>query len=611
MFLLPLVLFLAFQDNPAVNESIDSYRLRQSRESQRAAERSGEPTRGARLAAQTVIRPADGDTSQPARESLLTQPPATTQPALDQLVAEVPDPLEAPSRYAARAGELQRTSREERVITIYRRVLDYANVLLGQLPMRKQLKLSLDDALRRALEHNYSIRIDSLSPAADQAQLIAAEAAFDAVFFLDTSWANQDPPKVDDLQLLQSDTRSIEGGIRKLLPTGMQAQVSLRHARGYQQALEQQRTSLNPAYSSDFIATLRQPLLRGFGLDYNRRNITLARLARDISQQAYQQQVRDTLFNVEQAYWRLAQARRTVGILAESVAQNFVTYQSILQRQAHDATPVQLNNSLSRWLSREVEYKEAIRTVRDAEDALKNLINDPDLRLSDEIEIVPTEPFFVAALAVDHFAEVRTALDSRSEIEQAKLAIDQARVQTAAAKNETMPQLDVAFTYQVQGLGSTGDNSFDQLTTDRFRSYAVTVNFSYPIGNRGPRANLHRARIQEEQALLALKRVSDGVVTEVNNAIRAMNVRYAQIPQQLIAVNAAERNLRALQARSERIDPNYLETELSAVEQLANARIRLLQFMVEYNIAIIELERAKGTLLHYNNIIVADDFASR
>jgi outer membrane protein TolC len=303
----------------------------------------------------------------------------------------------------------------------------------------------------------------------------------------------------------------------------------------------------------------------------------------------------------------VVQARRQVMILATTAAQNYVTYETMKKRQALDATPVELNNSLSRWKTREVQYQEALRTVRDAEDQLKNLLNDPELKLSDRVELVPTETLLVAPIVLDHFAEVRTALDHRTEIETAKLELEKARINRAYAKNETLPDLDLSFQYEVQGLMGTSDTSWERMTTNRFRSYTLGATFSYPLGNRGRRAAWRRARMWVSQAVITLNQATDVVVNEVNQQVRALIVGYANIPPQLLAAQAAERNLLALRARTQRIDPSFLETELASIEQLASARRTLLQVVTDYNLAIVQLEKAKGTLLEYNNVVVTDE----
>jgi len=57
-------------------------------------------------------------------------------------------------------------------------------------------------------------------------------------------------------------------------------------------------------------------------------------------------------------------------------------------------------------------------------------------------------------------------------------------------------------------------------------------------------------------------------------------------------------------ARAERKDFNSLNSELSARQSLANARRAMLAAIVDYNIATIDLQRARGTLLEYNHVVV-------
>ncbi len=599
-------------DKAEVDEPISAYRDRMLVEHQQEVEvRRAEDERADRRRVEndrTLIQLAGSQSEETKRASLMTGPDVEETPSPAEILAQIPDPSEAEQVFADRLAKIEATAREARVVNQYKRVIAQAKEYLTELHRPRQIELSLAECIRRAIENNYTIRREAYGPAISRANLVEAEAAFDAVFFLDFSYTNTDQPTSSALMSNQNDYRRYSGGIRKLLPTGMQVQTSVEQARTF---TDLQFATLNPSYDTKFVASFTQPLLRGFGLNYNRAGINIARADVQISRETFIQQVRDTLLNVEQAYWQLVQARRRAMTLAETVAQNWATYQSMKEREKHDATPVEVNNSKSRWQSRRVEYIEMVKLVRDAEDQLRNVMNDPDFKLSENVEIVPTETLLTAPITLDQFAEVRTALDERSEIRQARLAIEQARIQTQRAKNETLPQLDLAFQYDVQGIGGNSDNSFDNMTTNRFRSYTVAVNFSYPIGNRGPRAALRRARMQESQAVVYSQQALDVVVTEVNAAVRQLNVRYEQIPPQLEAVRAADGNLRAFQARAEQVSPSYLETELSAIEQLANTRRVLLQVITDYNVAIVQLEKAKGTLLDYNNVVVGDESTGR
>lgn len=588
-----------------VDAAVEHYRHRQS---QRATATPGAAAAGKIERVPVVelneprVRAADGQG--PPRAALLSGPNVASTPAPDRVLHLIPDPIEAPAVLHARLEEIRSTSaREPRVIYAYEKVTQYALEYLQTITRPTQVRLSLEECIRRALGHSYAVQMESYTPAIARTRLVEAEAAFDAVFYLDTTWFNADQPTASQLQGSASEQISYGGGIRQLLPTGMQVQVGLTQNRSETDLSFQ---TLNPAYETSFTVSMTQPLLRNFGLDFNRSQINLRRADQRIGYEQYVQQVRETLLEVERAYWQLVQARRTAAVFAETTAQNRTTYESIQARLDHDATQVELNNSLSRFEQRKVQFLEAKNNIRIAEDTLLNLMNDPELLLTAELEIIPTDAPLVTPLTVDQFESVRTAVDNRSEIRQQRERIEQTRVQTAVAKNQLLPQLNATFNYEVNGLGGSGDDSFDQMTQNRFETYTVGVQFEIPIGNRGARAGYRGARMQESQAVLALRRITDGIVQEVNTAVRNLRLRFEQVPSSYDAAIAADANLRSLQARTQSISPSFLETELGAVENSATQRRNLLAIVVAYNTTIAELERAKGTLLEYNNVVLTD-----
>jgi outer membrane protein len=541
------------------------------------------------------------------RDALLAEPLPASQPTIAEILDEIPDPSDAPNILRKREAMLAEQAIEQRVVDAYRKVVQKALEYLAEMDRPKDVRLSLEETIRRALVHNYSIRAGAYDPAIEGTRLVEAEAAFDAEFFLDFNHSRQDSAFIIQTGNEQVESTSLSGGIRQLLPSGMFAQVGLSTQRNFIDNPNLPKRT-NPTHFTTFTTSVTQPLLRGFGLEVNRSQIEIARVGRRIATWRFEAEVRDRLFEVEAAYWQLVQNRRTAGVLAVAVAQNYATYIDLWERRNHDASPVEIANSRSRWQSRYVDYLEAVRLVKDTEDALKNVINDPDLTLDEEIEIIPTDSPMASPVALDQFAEVRTALDERAEVRQAREAIESAKISTNVAKNQTLPQLDLSFNFESEGLDVSGDEAFDRLRNSEYISYAVAVNFSYPIGNRARESSYRRARLEEQQALIQLRQVIDGVVLEVNNSVRAIMVRYSQLAPSYEAVRSASRNLRSLQARASAISPNFLETELSAVESLTSSRTRLLGVLIDYNVSLIELERVKGTLLEYNNVTLVDRY---
>ncbi len=483
----------------------------------------------------------------------------------------------------------------------------FANRLLERLhsiERPNKIRLSLSDAVRRLLVNSHTVRVQSYNPAINTASVVEAEAAFDSVYFMNLSKNVRDVPTASQLAGSKIDSFSLTGGLRKLLPNGMQVSASLNISRV---ATDNQFQTLNPAYNSAFVGDLTQPLLRNSGIDFNRSNISIARNDRKISQQAFKRQVRQSLFLTEQLYWQLVRARREVTIRARLLSEFEKIYDFLWQRRDFDTYQIQLSQTKANLESSKADFIRVVNELHNAEDRLVATMNDPELNLATHVEIIPEDFPTSAPLALDSLAEVQAALDSRSEIAEARLQIDNANVRVGVAKNLALPRLDLNFRYTVNGLGSNGDQAFDQVTQSNFIEYLVGLNFEVPVGNRAAEAAERRARLIHAQQMAALKAQTEQVILDVNLAVRNIHTTYQLIDPSLESAQANEDQVTSVIARAERKDFTALNQELGARNALATSRSALLDALVQYNIAIIELERSKGTLLDYNNISLLED----
>jgi outer membrane protein TolC len=105
----------------------------------------------------------------------------------------------------------------------------------------------------------------------------------------------------------------------------------------------------------------------------------------------------------------------------------------------------------------------------------------------------------------------------------------------------------------------------------------------------------------------SLKSTFEKIILDVNLTVRKLDTAYDQILPSFEAAQAREREVDSIVARAERKDINTLTTELNARQSLAGARRAMLGAMVEYNISIVDLERAKGSLLQYHNVAIPSD----
>ncbi|MDM8004685.1 MAG: TolC family protein [Phycisphaerae bacterium] len=567
----------------------------------------------ARLAAEepAATRPA-GDVP-----SRMVAPATTQQVSQEEIIdRQIPDPKDLPDalkRQLDRAiEEINRNDRltpDQKAQQINEKKANYEARMPGILKRIKvvdrpdEIRLSFADAMRRTLTNSYGIAAQSYNPAIETARVVEAEARFDEVFFANFQNNKQDRPSSSQLESNNSEVRTIESGIRKMLSTGMQVQVSYALNRSQTDLVFQ---TLNPTYFNSFIVQFQQPLLRGFGLDYNRAEIELTKLDREMSIEKLRRDVREIVFNVEQAYWQLLQARRVIGAVSQLLSDLEIIYNDLEKRlqAGYDVYRVQLSFIQSRIERHEAEFVTLTKRVRDAEDALKRLMNDPELDLSKNVGIIPVDVPLIEPLILDQIGEIAAGLANREELHEAKLAIEKAQIGVGVAKNQALPKLDVLFRYVVDGLGSNADRAFSQLSENDFHEYVVGLQFEWPIGNRGPEAKLRQARLQQAQAIAAHRDLIENVILEIQQAIRVIESEYEQVGPSYRWVTSSEEWADATKARQERRDAPNLQIELDSYESLSMGRRQLLDTLVRYNVALSNLERQKGTLLEYNNIVI-------
>lgn len=514
----------------------------------------------------------------------------------------IPDPTNAAQIFGER---LNKTRYSDTVRREYERIFADATTYIKEIERPSQYRLTLNEALKRAIASNFFIRIDSFAPAISTAQAVQAESVFDTAFFAQINRDNQDRPALNQLSATKTDATVINGGISQLMTTG--GQVSFAHTMTRVDNPGFRFQTVNPIWQQAFVAELRQPVLRNFGIDFNRSQINIRKTERKINEEAFRARVIEVLNNTERAYWDLARARREVVIGAELLAQAQLTLRQVEARREFDAYLTLVSASRATVSQRQFLYIQLKNNVRNAEDLLLNLLNDKELPMAKDLEVIPLDMPTIVNVLRDGVEEVGIALRNRPEINQARHAVDVARLQLGIAKNQALPQLDLVYRMTLNGIGNNSDNSFDEVTTGNFTDQYVGVEFAWNFAERGERAGIRIAALTQSRAVTTYKKALDDVIADCRVALRNLNTAYEQLSPSRDAVVSAADRLRALQERQERKSPPELDTIFNAQVGLAENRRALLAAVVAYNQGIVDVERAKGTLLDYDNVVIANE----
>ncbi len=467
-----------------------------------------------------------------------------------------------------------------------------------------RIELTLEEAVRRTLLHSLDIQVASYSPAIAETDVVAASSVFDPVYFLEGSLLNTDQPTTAFVAFtggsIQEDRRAASTGIRKTFPTGGSITIS--------ENLDYLRTTSGVAepltYSTNFMVELTQPLLRGMGLDANKAQIYIASHNREASVEEFRAKVMDVLAELESVYWDLAFAVRDVDVRRRSLELARETYRKE-QRLAEEqmTPPLEVARAHAAVTAREAELIRARNRVRNLSDRLKSIMNDPELDLNEKVTLVPADRSQIPMPEIDRDRAVVTALSERPALRQLRSRIRAIEADRRLKRNELLPRLDASFMWRRNSLDTRSGDAFKDQGTGRYTDYEVGLTLEVPLGNRQAKAEHRRAALEYEQAARELENMTQDVVLEVNTAIREVRTTLEEISATRDARIAARETLEGEQARYD-VGEVTNEELLRAQRDYEEAQRNELEAITRFNVAITELERAKGALLHYNNVHV-------
>ena len=196
------------------------------------------------------------------------------------------------------------------------------------------------------------------------------------------------------------------------------------------------------------------------------------------------------------------------------------------------------------------------------------------------------------------------------DLAQQQLRIDSSGIAERVAEKNLLPALNLQLQASFQGAGEEFADAFDAQLGFGNRNYTLGFDFEMPIGNRAARAVFRRAQLQRLQAIEQYRALLNTINEEVQVGYRDVVTSYEEILQRHTQVLVAADSLEALLERErqgvEALSPAYIQTKLNAQENLAQAQSSEALAISNYNIAIAHLERSKGTLLRYDNVLMEE-----
>jgi outer membrane protein TolC len=454
---------------------------------------------------------------------------------------------------------------------------------------------------------------------------------FDPALVYQLNWTHQTTPQTNPFVIgataLATNTTLANGGYVQGFGPGTQLSVAYNNSR---QTLNSSRTSYSPFTSSNLGFTVTQPLLRGFGLAVNRRFIRIAKNEKKIADLLLRQQLIATVYGVVRLYTDLVALYEDVKVKEETLGSAEKLYSDTKARVDEGTqAPIELTRANAQVYGIRQDVINARGLLEEQEAIVKNVIT---RRSSDDVEVLNARVIPTDSIDVPEKDDVRPIQDllaeaftNRPDLRQAGIQIDNSQISLEGSRNNLLPEIDLvgvaqnnALAGQPNPMASNVDptfiggygNALEQLATRKYPTYGIGLNLNLPLRNRIAQADLARDEIQVRQTQIRFEQLRKQAQLEVEDALVAMRRARSSYEASLQSQALQQESLEAEQAKFD-VGASTSFFIVQYQSYLAQARSTVVVAKSAYLKARAALERAVGSILEDNRVIVSDAMRGR
>jgi len=464
------------------------------------------------------------------------------------------------------------------------------------------LELAMVDCVAMALKSNSEINIKRITPHIEDNNVLIQKSRFEPHFTFAGSLSDsveQDPDTLLDANILKTRIGVFDFGYKQKFTTGADLKLDFLNS----------RTSSNspvfipePAYESDAQIAITQPLLKGAGLAVNTADFRISKNNKLKSLQDFTQEVIKVLTNVKKAYYDFQYSREQYIVAQKSLKRvddlHRINKEKYTKGLASDIDITESEAEVARI--REALY-EAEAIMKLAEDTLKlitNLVDDPTLW---NVRIVLLEGLGYEKRDVDLPESIKTAFIHRPDYEAAKIDLRNRDIVVVVNENGMLPIVNLKASYGLNGLDQLYGKDLANVGGGKYNNWTVGVNVDVPLIGDENRGKYEKSKFEKEQALLAFQRLEQKIILDVRNVVRDIGINYKKLEASKISKESEDKNYTAQELRFKAGLVSTLDIVIYQ-ERLARAEVSYVKSIIDYNVSLIELSRAQGTMLLDDNI---------
>ncbi len=459
-----------------------------------------------------------------------------------------------------------------------------------------ELELSLEECRALTLENNLALKVQLIEPAIEAEKVNEQEARFEAVFKVDAEYTNTNSPSagyLDEISGNKVEKTDVEYSIEVPLPSGGTISFDMNDVRKKTDA----PSKYNPSYTSNFTASISHHLLRNAGNRAATYGIQLAEFSRQIVDTRSKQAAIDIIANMEQSYWGLYAARRLLDVrMQEYNLSKELFEETERQVEVGSKAEIELVRTTADVASRFEATIKAENAVRNMERNFKLVLNKPGFGIKSDTDLILTTEPDPVHYEFDKEKMMAQAVENRMDMleMELRLALDESTIEYS--RNQLHPILYLQYIYGINSLGASRHNSYDMLFDNKYNNHIAGLYASVPLGNKAAKSSLRQAVYERSKQLTSMENKKAMIEYEVLRDIDQVETSWQHL---LAARQTSIHSGRQYKAEKRQYELGMRTSNdvFQAQTDLANAKITEIYALAQYQIDLIDLAYATGTLL--------------
>jgi outer membrane protein TolC len=356
-------------------------------------------------------------------------------------------------------------------------------------------------------------------------------------------------------------------------------------------------------YQNALRFSISQPLLRDGGIDTNVAGIRIARYEQQAVDVRTRLQSIRVLAAVERSYWGLYIVWGELDVRRQQYENAADNLSMVKKRVAEGLTAaVEINRAEIGVAERLEALIIAETTLKIRQRQLKLLLNDPGLDLDSPTILIPETSPTLVEFKFDRKQLAQRALEGRLELLELELKLAADLTKIDYLRNQTLPMFMLDYTYGSLGRDTSSfGGAVDQTVSGNYSDWSLGMRMEIPLTNELRRAQLDRA-VQERLQRLTSQQLRELTVRrEIYDALDQVDQNWQRILAARQNVLLAGLNYDA-ELKQFREGLRTMTEVLENLTRLGEAQLREVRAIGDYQVSLIDLAFATGTLLGHSRV---------